>query len=70
MNVVLALRDITVTFNGNRAALHTAARNTALMMKRGEFAPVVCSTGCCESTLLNIAVALLSPTRSVQKLTR
>ena len=57
----LALEQVTVTFVSPDGGRYTAVRDTTLRVQPGEFVSVVGPTGCCKSTLLNVAVGLLQP---------
>jgi NitT/TauT family transport system ATP-binding protein len=57
----VALVEVAVTFRLADGGAYHAIRRTSLSVAHGEFVSIVGPTGCCKSTLLNIAAGLIAP---------
>jgi NitT/TauT family transport system ATP-binding protein len=58
---VLALDDVSLTFNAGKANEYRALRNATLRIERGEFYCLLGPSGCGKSTILNLVAGFLRP---------
>ena len=58
---VLALDDVSLTFNAGKANEYRALRNATLSIERGEFYCLLGPSGCGKSTILNLVAGFLRP---------
>ena len=57
----VALAQVTVTFRLADGGAYPAVEDASLSVADGEFVAIVGPTGCCKSTLLNVAAGLIAP---------
>lgn len=58
---VIALKNVSKTFNQRRGATFTAVNNVTLSIERGQLVALLGKTGCGKSTIFNIIAGLMQP---------